>query len=377
MKIVGQGTIHRGQVGTNRAVATFPMVSVLNNGLLLAAYKVGPNKDSEKANIELRWCSDLGETWTEAITPFSSTLNGKFGSLWEAFPQQLSSGRLIVTAMWVDRQSFPGQPLFHPETEGFLPMEIVLAESDDDGHTWSPWKIVPTPESLGPPSLTSPLLELPSGNWALSIETNKPYLDSSKWYQRVDYLYSSDHGKTWGTHHTVSQDPTGQMYNWDQRAGVTPDGEIVTFTWYYDSHTGTYKNIQRRISEDEGLTWTDPEDLGIKDQASRPAILGDGRIVLAWVDRFDTQTIRARMSTTTDSSFLAETEIILYDHKEAMQKIPLKGDSTAELLSVSEMLCWTYGLPFATTLPNGEVMVVYYSGSTESMGIDWVRLSCE
>ena len=64
-------------------------------------------------------------------------------------------------------------------------------------------------------------------------------------------------------------------------------------------------------------------------------------------------------------------------NKEAMEKIPLKGDSTAELLSVSEMLCWTYGLPFATTLPNGEVMVVYYSGSTESMGIDWVRLSCE
>ena len=146
------------------------------------------------------------------------------------------------------------------------------------------------------------------------------------------------------------------MYNWDQRAGVTPDGEIVTFTWYYDSHPGTYKDIQRRISEDEGLTWTDPEDLGIKDQASRPAILGDGRIVLAWVDRFDTQTIRARMSTTTDSSFLAETEIIIYDQKEAMQKSPLK---------------------VATSVPNGEVMVVYYSGSTERMGIDLVRLSCE
>ena len=83
------------------------------------------------------------------------------------------------------------------------------------------------------------------------------------------------------------------MYNWDQRAGVMPDGKIVTFTWYYDSHSGTYKNIQRRISDDEGLTWTAPEDLGIKDQASIPAILSDARIVLAWVDRFDTQTIRA------------------------------------------------------------------------------------
>mgnify|MGYP001445301037 CR=1 FL=1 len=81
------------------------------------------------------------------------------------------------------------------------------------------------------------------------------------------------------------------------------------------------------------------------------------------------------MSETIDSPLLAETEIILYDHKETVQNIPLKGDTTAELLG--EMGCWTYGLPFATTLPNGEVIVVYYSGSTESMGIDWVRLSCE
>ena len=82
------------------------------------------------------------------------------------------------------------------------------------------------------------------------------------------------------------------MFNWDQRAGVAPDGRIVTFTWYFDSQTATYLNIRRRISRDQGRSWTDPEDLGFRDQAATPAILPDGRTVLPWVDRFGTQSIR-------------------------------------------------------------------------------------
>ena len=42
--------------------------------------------------------------------------------------------------MWVDRQTFPGQPLFNEETEGCLPMEIVLADSHDLRRTWSGWR---------------------------------------------------------------------------------------------------------------------------------------------------------------------------------------------------------------------------------------------
>ncbi len=43
MKIVARGTLHRGEVGSNRAVGTFPMVLGLKDGRVLATYKVGPN----------------------------------------------------------------------------------------------------------------------------------------------------------------------------------------------------------------------------------------------------------------------------------------------------------------------------------------------
>ena len=296
MKIVARGTLHRGEVGSNRAVGTFPMVAGLSNGRVLATYKVGPNKDSDLATVELCWSEDLGQSWTEPTTLEVPRIEGKKGALWTAYPTQLASGRLVLISMWVDRESFPGSTLFHPETEGCLPMTVLRSESDGGGRNWSPWQVIPTPAELGPPSVTSPLMELAGGRLALSVETNKPYLDASKWYQRVVYLYSEDQGQSWSAPHTVSQDPTGRMFNWDQRAGVAPDGRIVTFTWYFDSQTATYLNIRRRISRDEGRSWTDPEDLGFRDQAATPAILPDGRTVLARVDRFGTQSIRARLA---------------------------------------------------------------------------------
>ena len=53
-------------------------------------------------------------------------------------------------------------------------------------------------------------------------------------------------------------------------------------------------NIHRRVSSDGGHTWSAPEDIGVTDQAAHPAVLPDGRTVLAWVDRFQSQSIKAR-----------------------------------------------------------------------------------
>ena len=374
MKIVARGTLHPGEVGSNRAVGTFPMVLGLKDGRALATYKVGPNKDSDRAAIELCWSEDLGESWTEPTTLEAPRIGGKKGTLWVAYPTQLASGRLVLISMWVDRESFPGSTLFHPETEGCLPMTVLRSESDDGGRSWSPWQVIPTPAELGPPSVTSPLMELAGGRLALSVETNKPYLDASRWHQRVVYLYSEDQGQSWSAPHTVSQDPTGRMFNWDQRAGVAPDGRIVTFTWYFDSQTGTYLNIQRRISRDEGRSWTEPEDLGFPDQAATPAILPDGRTVLAWVDRFGTQSIRARLAPSIDGPFSAETEVVIYDHAAALRSRPSAGGTMADTLEV--MSHWTYGLPYATVLSNGEVLLVYYAGLSQRMEVEWARLSC-
>lgn len=116
------------------------------------------------------------------------------------------------------------------------------------------------------------------------------------------------------------------------------------------------------------MTWTAPEDIGFADQAAIPAILPDGRTVLAWVDRFGSRSIRARVATDIRASFPAHTEVVVYDHGGN----DIAGTDTGEALA--EMDVWSFGLPSATAMKNGDVLVVYYAGTPEQMDLYWSRL---
>lgn len=374
MRISDRGLLNRGELGGQRAVSTFPSVTSLPDGTLLASYRVGSTKDSDDGTIEFRRSVDLGRTWTTPVASLSTNFNSLRGSLWLAYATLLSDQQLLLAALWVDRTAFPGRPLFNAETEGCLPMRVLLADSSDLGMTWGEWRELPVTEDIGPPSLTNPILRLPSGRLIASIETNKHYEDRSDWHQRVVYSYSDDQGKTWSPSRTTTEDPTGRIFHWDQRAGVTADGRLVTFTWTYDRSMRKYMNIRRRLSDDDGRTWTPPDDIGFADQPSHPAVLPDGRVLLAWVDRFQTGSIRTRLARCVDQPFSPSTECVLYTHPPLCHSNDDEvASSTGDLLA--EMGVWTYGLPFAEGLADGSVLILHYepsqAGGTQ---ITWVRM---
>lgn len=369
MQVVASGTLSRAEPGTDRANLTFPTVTCLADGTLLATLRAGDTKDSARERIEVYRSRDGGTTWAGPEHPFVAPLvDGKAGTLKLCYVTELAPGRLLAAAMWVDRTSYPGQPLFNAETEGCLPMAILLANSADNGATWSPWRHVPMPDEIGPPSLTSPILKLADGRLAMSIETNKPYPDRSKWMQRAIYRHSADGGMTWSAPATVAEDPTGTIFNWDLRCAVAPDGRIVSFAWTYDTTTTRYLSIHRRISGDGGRSWTSPEDIGVSDQAARPAIFADGSIVLAWVDRFGSQSIRARHAAELAAPFPEATDVAVYAHPRPEATTSDTGDMLAS------MGLWNFGLPYAEALPDGDALVVYYAGDATALDIRWARL---
>lgn len=369
MQIIASGILAQGERGTTRAILTFAQVVALRSGGLLAVCRAGSSKDSEDELIEFYRSADGGHTWSGPSRPFSPPkLNGKAGSLKVCYLTELAPGHLLAASMWIDRTTYPGQPLFNAETEGCLPMEILLAESRDDGHMWGEWRHIPMQAEIGPASLTNPILQLGDGSLAMSIETNKHYEDSSRWHQKAVYFHSADGGQRWGAPVVAGQDPTGRIFNWDMRACVAPDGRVATFAWTYDTQTTSYLNIQRRISHDNGHTWSAPEDLGISDQAGPPAVLADGQVVLAWVDRFGSHSIRARVAAGVDAPFDPASEVVIYTHGSEARR----DDSTGDLLA--EMGAWSFGLPSATALPDGDVLVVYYAGDDGAMDIRWARL---
>lgn len=369
MRLLAHGTLAQGTLNTPRAIYTFPHVALLHDGTLLATCRVGSSKDSEDEAIELYRSRDNGQSWQGPTMPFSAArIDGAQGTLKMVYLTPLAPDLLLAAAMWVDRTSYPGQPLFNDRTEGCLPMAILLAESTDQGATWSAWRRVPMPDESGPPSLTSPILRLANGALAMSIETNKHYHDASAWQQRVVFFHSHDMGQSWQGPTVVGYDPTGRIFNWDQRCAVTPDGRLGAFAWTYDTQATRYLNIHRRISHDHGQSWSPPEDLGFADQAAHPAVLPDGRVVLAWVDRFGTHSIRARIAPDIAAAFDPASEVVIYTHGEAAAQ----GDDTGALLA--EMGLWSFGLPYAEALPDGTVLVVYYAGNAAQMDVRWARL---
>ncbi len=369
MQIIETGVLARGVAGTDRAMLTFGHLLVQANGVLLATYRTGSTKDSDDETVEFLRSLDNGHTWSNPWRPFGpAQVDGLAGTLKICYLTEVQPGRILAAAMWIDRTSYPGQPLFNAETEGCLPMDILLAESTDGGDSFTPWRKVPMPAEIGPASLTNPILKLADGSLAMSIETNKQYLDSGKWYQKVVFFHSTDGGLTWSAPTTVGFDPSGRIFNWDLRCAVAPDGRIATFAWTYDTESARYLNIHRRLSTDHGHTWSAPEDLGITDQAGPPAVLPDGRIVLPWVDRFQTHSIRARLAPNVAATFDPASEAVLYQFGGGAKQ----DDKTGDLLA--EMALWTFGLPYATALPDGDALAVYYAGTAQTLDIHWARL---
>ncbi len=374
MRIKARSTLNAAEPGTPRAAATFPTFCVLADGSFLASYSIGSTKDSDDLTVELRRSTDGGATWGEPRRPFETTVGGRRGSLKVAPMTRMDGDRLIVACLWIDREAFPGQPLFNPVTEGCLPMAIVVADSFDSGTTWTPWRLVPMPADVGPPSLTTGLLRFPGGRLLLSVETNKEFLDDSPWFQRVVHLWSDDDGQTWSAPVTVIADPTGRIANWDQRGAVAPDGRLASFAWIYDFKAVAYRNILRRISADEGRTFSEPVDLGFADQPSHPAILPDGRVALAWVDRFGSRSIRARSAASIDAPFEPASEVVLFEATPVASAT--SSGTTGDALV--EMGTWSYGLAYAEALPDGDVGVVHYApGPTGGIDVRWVRLAID
>jgi hypothetical protein len=374
LRVADRGHVAAGRAGSARAVISFPTLARLQDGVLVGTIRVGSSKDGDDEEVLLVRSEDDGRTWSPPERSLPGwEVSGVRGTGKVVYLTPMGDGRVIAAALWVDREAYPGSPLFDPDTEGCLPMAILLSESVDGCRTWTPWRIVDLPDELGPPSLTSPLLRFHDGSLGLSIETNKQYEDAGPWRQRAVLVRSEDDGRTWGPPVVIAEDPTGRRFNWDLRIAVGPDGTCASFAWTYDTHTAEFLDIHRRVSHDHGRSWSDPEPLGISDQPARPAVLDDGRTVLAYVDRFGAGTVSAVAAPSLAAPFATGLAVVLHAQERSGGEGVAEDETGLGALSSP----WSFGLPFGLALPDGDVLVVYYAGDDSATDARWVRLSLE
>ncbi|MBM3458675.1 MAG: exo-alpha-sialidase, partial [Armatimonadetes bacterium] len=199
----------------SEAIAFFTALCPLVSGTLLAGFQVGPSKHALTATIRVSRSRDGGTTWSEIPWQFETVLDGIPGSLAAAEMVEAEPGRLLLFTTWFDRRD-PTLPLFDPVSEGILPSRQLLAVSADNGETWGPWRVLPTPGLTGC-AVTGPATRWDDGSIAFAFESFKEYGDPEPGRHAAWLMVTRDGGRSFEAPFLVAQHPRHQIYYWDQR----------------------------------------------------------------------------------------------------------------------------------------------------------------
>jgi hypothetical protein len=369
MRIIDRGAIYDNPQGLPTHKSVFgPDVEVLADGRLIAAARVGSGKHSPDGDLLFFESADEGRTWTPMDVRFDWVRNGVPGAPQSVYLSAVAPHRLLMTTLWVDFTD-PSLPFFHPETEGLLPVTILIAESDDGGRSWSPFRVVDTSPMIQG-ACTGPIMALPDGTLLQPFEVHKKYLDRRPMMQKAGVIFSYDGGFTWQDPTVVAHDPTRELFYWDQRHALLPDGSILAIFWTYNNLAARDECLHWSVSRDGGKAWTKPVSTGIPGHPSVPVPLGGDDVLLLSVHRFgEPPCLRALLSRDKGRTWDLAGALVFYEHP-VLDAPP--ADSTADMLQ--DISLWTFGLCTGRRLPNGDVFCVYYAGDSSQTGAHWVRI---
>lgn len=355
-------------------VNAFTSIRRLNSGTLIVGYQSGPAKHAPTSTLQLSRSLDGGNSWEVIPFRFSTSLDGKAGSLSSGDIVELPNGRLLLTGTWFDRTD-PERPLFDAETQGLLHSRQILATSEDQGTTWSPWRVIPTPGLTGC-AATGPILSWSDGSIALAFESYKEYDDPSPSRHAAWLTTSRDGGETFSEQHLVAQHPDHHLFYWDQRpcAGRQP-GEYFAFFWTHDLEQKQDLNVHFKHGslQEQGHPFTAIRQTTIPGQIGAPLLLDDGRLLVFVVDRDRPGTLTLWSSQDEGLTWPEQDKLVvhIHDEKAALTQQGADVDFNAYW---DDMLKWSFGHPALVDLKNGTVLCAFYAGAPGCLSIHWARV---
>lgn len=301
---------------------------------------------------------------------FDNLRDGVPGSLAAAEMVEVESGRTLLFSTWFDR-SRPERPLFNPATEGILKSRQLMAESHDEGSSWTPWRELST-GSLTGCATTGPALSWPDGTVAFAFESFKEYDDPRPAAHGSWLLISRDGGRTFGTPWCVAQDPAGRVYYWDQRLCALPEsGRFLAQFWTHD-RTGrrdlNVHQLQTSLAENSLGASHLPVATTLPGQIAAPLWIDERRVLSFVVDRDRPCTMTLWESVDGGATWPRDRALRVYEHEE--QAVLTQGRENVDYAQFWEdMGKWSFGHPAIQRLDERRVLVAWYAGTPQEMSI--------
>ena len=372
MKIEDRGLIYdsRGHSPSDR-VAFQTGLYPARSGAIFATCQVGPKKHAATARLQLCRSRDSGRTWHELPWRFETTLDGVAGSLLAGELIESQPGTLLLMASWWDR-SDPDRPILDPTTKGILHTRNLISSSTDDGETWRPWRDLAIPGLRGN-ATTGPALGWPDGTIGYAFESTNEYDEAGPPRHSAQMILSHDGGRTFGQPIVTARDPEQQIYFWDQRNCLAPNGDIVGMYWTHDLKTEVDLPVHlRRFSLAKDDFQSAPiRATTIPGQISAPLCLPDGRLLAFTVNRAPPGTMTLRCSRDDGRSW--DDELVVYTHDARAQAADGK-QKTEYVQYWDDMLKWCFGHPAIRSLGDGKVLLAWYAGTPDALSLHSARV---
>ncbi len=362
LEIIDSGTIDH-QPGRG---AFFPVVGELGDGSLVCAQFVGDSLGGDEARMELL-CSQDGASWTNTGLIEGGGLTQEEGYAYRS--PQVFEGDDGSWVLRYNRFRFVSDIMFE-DGGGEQPCDMLIARSTDRGETWSEPEIVPVdlpPERYAWHGIGL-VLRFPSGRWLYPFETGKPIGAEEFPTLIAGASASADRGKTWNETTRVASDPHGQTFYYDQASCILSDDRAYTTLWTYAPETNEHLNNTFVISEDEGRTWSEPQETNLRGQCCVPMPLPDGRVAAIYNYRHEPQGVHVALSEDL-INFDTDNEVVIFDAGDAATIKEARSDAALDMNMVIG-----FGRPFGMTLSNGDLYTAFWCTREGVTHTRWARL---
>jgi hypothetical protein len=338
-----------------------PSLVRLPTGELLAAFDIAQAVEALDYRTYLSRSSDEGHTWSPPERLFEDPVKRR--STHSVRLSRMTDGTIVAFGARCYRDD-PERGLTNRENLGFVPMELILLRSDDDGQTWR------GPQTIEPP-LTGPafevchhIVDLGDGRWLAPTATWKGWDGEAPNGMKAIALVSRDQGTTWPEYIDVMDAYDRGVISWEQSLVQLSDGRLLAVAWAYNERTGRSEPTPYALAAADG-GFSASRMTGLNGQTAKLVVLPDGRVMCLY-RRDDKPGLWANLSHLDGDDWLNLEETPVWQGA--------GSGMTGEGISSDELSGLKFGYPSLLCLPDGEVMVVFWCEEEGVNNIRWVRI---